>query len=115
MPLNVMSSKTRFPERTAFLISFTAAQKPSATRICCLRKFDDMPWKLMSSNSMLPFRDQRPESTSRCNSDTAAANPVLGALLLEPPPERSEEHTSELQSRENLVCRLLLEKKKKHH
>src|SRR5436309_9821253 len=26
---------------------------------------------------------------------------------------RSEEHTSELQSRENLVCRLLLEKKKK--
>src|SRR5690606_40094224 len=30
-----------------------------------------------------------------------------GALL------RSEEHTSELQSRENLVCRLLLEKKKR--
>mgnify|MGYP002526258196 CR=1 FL=1 len=26
-------------------------------------------------------------------------------------PERSEEHTSELQSRRNLVCRLLLEKK----
>src|SRR5690606_39707475 len=32
---------------------------------------------------------------------------VVGALGL-----RSEEHTSELQSRENLVCRLLLEKKK---
>src|SRR5690606_39941289 len=35
---------------------------------------------------------------------------------LEPPQslarQRSEEHTSELQSRENLVCRLLLEKKK---
>src|SRR5690606_40092980 len=29
------------------------------------------------------------------------------------PSSRSEEHTSELQSRENLVCRLLLEKKKK--
>src|SRR6266511_5880714 len=28
-----------------------------------------------------------------------------------PPRGRSEEHTSELQSRENLVCRLLLEKK----
>src|SRR5690606_38136450 len=27
-------------------------------------------------------------------------------------PDRSEEHTSELQSRENLVCRLLLEEKK---
>src|SRR2546421_2973269 len=29
------------------------------------------------------------------------------------PSERSEEHTSELQSRSDLVCRLLLEKKKK--
>src|SRR2546430_11385844 len=29
--------------------------------------------------------------------------------------ERSEEHTSELQSQSNLVCRLLLEKKKKMH
>src|SRR2546430_12558488 len=30
----------------------------------------------------------------------------------EPPAARSEEHTSELQSQSNLVCRLLLEKKK---
>src|SRR5215475_10541048 len=30
---------------------------------------------------------------------------------LDDPDHRSEEHTSELQSRENLVCRLLLEKK----
>src|SRR5438067_5301364 len=30
-------------------------------------------------------------------------------------PGRSEEHTSELQSRFDLVCRLLLEKKKKHN
>src|SRR2546421_6552057 len=37
-----------------------------------------------------------------------------GDLLLRLPPERrSEEHTSELQSRSDLVCRLLLEKKKK--
>src|SRR5690606_41592695 len=35
---------------------------------------------------------------------------AVGAVLLW---IRSEEHTSELQSRENLVCRLLLEKKKK--
>src|SRR5690606_41877690 len=34
-----------------------------------------------------------------------APSPVLA-----PSPARSEEHTSELQSRENLVCRLLLEK-----
>src|SRR2546427_8350032 len=30
-------------------------------------------------------------------------------------PKRSEEHTSELQSQSNLVCRLLLEKKKKQN
>src|SRR5690606_41547416 len=34
-----------------------------------------------------------------------------GRGMVSPSP-RSEEHTSELQSRENLVCRLLLEKKK---
>src|SRR3712207_6988694 len=37
----------------------------------------------------------------------------LLAVELELPP-RSEEHTSELQSRQYLVCRLLLEKKKKN-
>src|SRR2546430_7715695 len=36
---------------------------------------------------------------------------LLVPLLL---PKRSEEHTSELQSQSNLVCRLLLEKKKKN-
>src|SRR5690606_959630 len=35
-----------------------------------------------------------------------------GVVPLEATTLRSEEHTSELQSRENLVCRLLLEKKK---
>src|SRR5256885_10279325 len=34
---------------------------------------------------------------------------------LKPAPQRSEEHTSELQSPCNLVCRLLLEKKKKEN
>src|SRR5436309_7648572 len=42
---------------------------------------------------------------------------ILGDRLLHSgahqPKVRSEEHTSELQSRENIVCRLLLEKKKK--
>src|SRR2546430_7597785 len=33
--------------------------------------------------------------------------------LMNPAQERSEEHTSELQSQSNLVCRLLLEKKKR--
>src|SRR5688572_30984572 len=35
------------------------------------------------------------------------------SLEIGPDLERSEEHTSELQSQSNLVCRLLLEKKKK--
>src|SRR5690606_41802008 len=39
---------------------------------------------------------------------------IAGPALLAWTSMRSEEHTSELQSRENLVCRLLLEKKKKN-
>src|SRR5690606_42000383 len=41
--------------------------------------------------------------------DAVQAQPLAGQAAL----HRSEEHTSELQSRENLVCRLLLEKKNK--
>src|SRR5260221_9437351 len=37
----------------------------------------------------------------------------IRAVLRRRAPERSEEHTSELQSHSDLVCRLLLEKKKK--
>src|SRR2546430_3159049 len=44
-----------------------------------------------------------------CVNTWVAANAVLYSLR-----SRSEEHTSELQSQSNLVCRLLLEKKKKH-
>src|SRR3712207_8379276 len=42
-------------------------------------------------------------------------SPVRGSTRadMEDAPLRSEEHTSELQSRQYLVCRLLLEKKKK--
>src|SRR3712207_8340252 len=43
----------------------------------------------------------------------ATQPPLLSNLCLgHPPAIRSEEHTSELQSRQYLVCRLLLEKKK---
>src|SRR2546427_8500536 len=50
----------------------------------------------------------------------AARSSILGGLIAFPgmmcsccaAPVRSEEHTSELQSQSNLVCRLLLEKKK---
>src|SRR2546422_337946 len=52
---------------------------------------------------------------------TVEPTTVTAGVALAPPlqvaaldPERSEEHTSELQSRLHLVCRLLLEKKKHH-
>src|SRR2546426_5994961 len=50
------------------------------------------------------------DSITDCGRNRDVADPnVAGAL------GRSEEHTSELQSPCNLVCRLLLEKKKKKH
>src|SRR2546430_3716500 len=51
----------------------------------------------MEVNRLAP----RPSRTANCS------NPPTGSS-----PSRSEEHTSELQSQSNLVCRLLLEKKK---
>ena len=39
---------------------------------------------------------------------------LLQSMIKQRHESRSEEHTSELQSRRNLVCRLLLEKKKKN-
>src|SRR5204863_3674021 len=41
--------------------------------------------------------------------------PARSRLAAADPARRSEEHTSELQSRRELVCRLLLEKKKTKH
>src|SRR2546426_8683622 len=49
------------------------------------------------------FKRRTPRSPSAC-----------GSVVL-CPASRSEEHTSELQSPCNLVCRLLLEKKKQHN
>src|SRR5438132_6410191 len=46
--------------------------------------------------------------------DMSGAAAVLATMSLLPALARSEEHTSELQSHSDLVCRLLLEKKKKH-
>src|SRR3712207_8419432 len=47
----------------------------------------------------------------RCGDPVPEGTPVTETCPLCP---RSEEHTSELQSRQYLVCRLLLEKKKTH-
>src|SRR5690349_22368008 len=64
--------------------------------------------------SRLGIRDRlrtHPERLSK-GPDTSPIHGLTGAILVRRL-RRSEEHTSELQSRRDLVCRLLLEKKKK--
>src|SRR5260370_30579584 len=63
------------------------------------------------------FRSKSPDQRAnwispRCRRTTL--NSVVLILVWLGPCSRSEEHTSELQSHLNLVCRLLLEKKKKN-
>src|SRR3712207_8144088 len=67
----------------------------------------------LSLHDALPiFRPRRRRRHGRQPAAALESDPVR--LALPPPPgPRSEEHTSELQSRQYLVCRLLLEKKKK--
>src|SRR2546430_11301509 len=62
----------------------------------------------------LSLHDALPISSALARGTTTT--PSLSALIMSPgwtSTPRSEEHTSELQSQSNLVCRLLLEKKKK--
>src|SRR5206468_11676603 len=61
------------------------------------------------------FRSTSPWSTPRTSPDKGSYTTYAARLCPCPPrvQSRSEEHTSELQSRSDLVCRLLLEKKKK--
>src|SRR2546430_7458291 len=68
------------------------------------------------------FRSIRQQPLSGCWSSAcspaAAEQPAWSKIAPSrstPPVRRSEEHTSELQSQSNLVCRLLLEKKKKNN
>src|SRR2546430_9635555 len=64
-----------------------------------------------------PVGDRHHEATRRRTIVRAHRLHGWRLLRLPRPPaagERSEEHTSELQSQSNLVCRLLLEKKKTH-
>src|SRR5438034_8040642 len=66
------------------------------------------------------FRSKSPEAANELIVKAAApvfvSVTVIGALVVASswlPKSRSEEHTSELQSHSDLVCRLLLEKKKR--
>src|SRR2546422_5258977 len=73
-----------------------------------------------------PSRDAAHQESGKESADVVAAARALASCVDESSGDcaepdspdgaatRSEEHTSELQSRLHLVCRLLLEKKKKH-
>src|SRR2546422_5201472 len=69
-----------------------------------------------SSDLLERLGDKSAENLVRAidGSRTRGLARLLNALGIRLVGERSEEHTSELQSRLHLVCRLLLEKKKKH-
>src|SRR5205085_12125025 len=88
------------------------------------RSSDLGPWSWPSWSSIsagLPPSRRSGAWQARCGPARAASEPncpplARAALRRRRPRQgtrRSEEHTSELQSQSNLVCRLLLEKKKK--
>src|SRR5690606_41400748 len=97
---------------------FTAT---ATTQIYTLSLHDALPISTSTSSTAPPSSRSIRSATAAwpapASPPCSAARPPPGAA---PRPRaascrrpRSEEHTSELQSRENLVCRLLLEKKKK--
>src|SRR3712207_7590294 len=78
----------------------------------------------LSLHDALPISADRERPSRRGAGRAGRRGPILRPVLVGPPAvswpgadgqRRSEEHTSELQSRQYLVCRLLLEKKKKNH
>src|SRR5690606_41804914 len=86
---------------TMFIISFFFPD-PATTEIYTLSLHDALPISVLGAVRLGAER-QRPEERAGHHAALRRGRSVWG---------RSEEHTSELQSRENLVCRLLLEKKK---
>src|SRR5688572_31646667 len=84
---------------------------PRSTLFPYTTLFRSLPWRCESSggsDALMSFARSLWEShTSRYSPNARYCGRVSGTLE-----ERSEEHTSELQSQSNLVCRLLLEKKK---
>src|SRR6185436_5670185 len=80
-----------------------------------------LPWRASAASCSRERTTTRPQARrSACRSDGSRASPASRSGSAPawrnpaPPASRSEEHTSELQSPDHLVCRLLLEKKKKN-
>src|SRR6266498_6062797 len=67
----------------------------------------------LSLHDALPISSWQPAQAERSRRSCAVPR-LLRCSCTTFACSRSEEHTSELQSRPHLVCRLLLEKKKKH-
>src|SRR5436309_16066887 len=86
---------------------------PSTPEIYTLSLHDALPiWSATRTWTSTTHRWRSPSTAGRCVPCCASSDSTdsRGGSTT----SRSEEHTSELQSRENLVCRLLLEKKKKN-
>src|SRR3712207_7160001 len=79
---------------------------PATTEIYTLSLHDALP--ICAPSSSTGVGPTRPVAVGRVSERTAARTPFAASASASP---RSEEHTSELQSRQYLVCRLLLEKK----
>src|SRR3712207_8323104 len=74
------------------------------------------PYTTLFRSRNPPSRPMRSSRSSRSRTAASRSSGVRNVLVCgvdEYEVDRSEEHTSELQSRQYLVCRLLLEKKKK--
>src|SRR5690606_39596648 len=89
---------------------------PPPTEIYPLSLHDALPilapWARDRRTSRVTLASTSPAAPPLCS--TAISRGHWKKMVVSPVSSRSEEHTSELQSRENLVCRLLLEKKKKN-
>src|SRR5690606_41308401 len=90
---------------SCLLFFFTA---PAPTEIYTLSLHDALP--ICRQRAQDRDHDDRQQQVERIGHAQRQAGAVAVCQARQC---RSEEHTSELQSRENLVCRLLLEKKKK--
>src|SRR2546430_6387857 len=81
----------------------------ATTEIYTLSLHDALP---ISRATCFASCDSRKSETRGTPSRPSGAARKRGSSARSTSPTRSEEHTSELQSQSNLVCRLLLEKKK---
>src|SRR3712207_7309238 len=82
---------------------------PYTTLFRSLTALDGAQQTMLTAVADVGARAKRIEIAEQVTTDRSLS---LSSRLAET--ERSEEHTSELQSRQYLVCRLLLEKKKKN-